>query len=136
MADRRQNLHFESVFRVCEKLGLRQKFEFLGFGTVNGKDGKPFKTRSGHTPKLDDLFKETKEIFTTSSEKNQNMSEEDLDILVNAIIKFADLQNNREKDYIFDIDRLLLLKEIQVHTSCIRSSVSNRSKQISRSWKR
>ena len=103
VADRRQNLHFESVFRVCEKLGLRQKFEFLGFGTVNGKDGKPFKTRSGHTPKLDDLFKETKEIFTTSSEKNQNMSEEDLDILVNAIIKFADLQNNREKDYIFDI---------------------------------
>lgn len=105
VADRRQNLHFESVFRVCEQLKLPQKFEFLGFGTVNGADGKPFKTRSGHTPKLDDLFKETKEIFLSSSEKNNQMTEEDLDILVNAIIKFADLQNNREKDYIFDINK-------------------------------
>ncbi len=107
LADRRQALHFESVFRVCEKIGYTDltKMEHLGFGTVNGIDGKPFKTRAGNSPKLDSLFKETKEAFLKSNEKNIGMSEQDLDIIVNAIIKFADLQNNREKDYIFDITK-------------------------------
>ena len=104
VTDRRQALHFESVFRVCNLLGYKEKFEHLGFGTVNGADGKPFKTRAGNTPKLTELFEETKETFLHSSEKNQSMNASDLDILVNAIIKFADLQNNREKDYIFDIN--------------------------------
>lgn len=107
VADKRQALHFESVFRVCEKIGYKKntKFEFLGFGTVNGNDGKPFKTRAGNSPKLDTLFKEVKDAFLISNEKNETMKESDLDILVNAIIKFADLQNNREKDYIFDIKK-------------------------------
>ena len=107
VTDMRQSLHFKQLFRVCEKLGYTKNttFEHLGFGTVNGPDGKPFKTRAGTAPKLDSLFKETKEAFLTSNPKNSNMSEEDLDILVNAIIKFADLQNNREKDYIFDINK-------------------------------
>ncbi len=107
VTDLRQKMHFTQLFRVCEKLGLTNhiKFEHLGFGTVNGKDGKPFKTRAGTAPKLDELFKETKEVFLKSNSKNTNMKEEDLDILVNAIIKFADLQNNREKDYIFDITK-------------------------------
>lgn len=107
VADKRQSLHFETVFRVCEKIGYQEKtsFEFLGFGTVNGKDGKPFKTRAGNSPKLDSLFEEVKSAFQSSNEKNDGMKESDLDIIVNAIIKFADLQNNREKDYIFDIKK-------------------------------
>ena len=105
VADNRQSLHFETLFRVSKKLGYQQELEFLGFGTVNGSDGKPFKTRAGNSPKLDSLFKEVKESFLKSNEKNENMKESDLDIIVNAIIKFADLQNNREKDYIFDIKK-------------------------------
>lgn len=107
VVDNRQSLHFETVFRVCEKLGYKDTtdFEFLGFGTVNGNDGKPFKTRAGDSPKLDSLFKEVKEVFLKSNEKNINMSDSDLDKITNAIIKFADLQNNREKDYIFDISK-------------------------------
>ena len=107
VTDLRQALHFKQVFRVCEKLGYTKNttFEHLGFGTVNGSDGKPYKTRAGSAPKLDSLFKETKEAFLVSNPKNDEMDESDLDILVNAIIKFADLQNNREKDYIFDINK-------------------------------
>ena len=102
VADLRQASHYESFFRVAKKLGLKTGLEYHGFGTVNGVDGKPYKTRDGKAPKLDDLFKLVKESFISSNEKNTEMSEDDLDIIVNAIIKFADLQNNREKDYIFD----------------------------------
>ncbi len=107
VTDYRQKMHFDAVFRVCEKIGYTKTtiFEHLGFGTVNGRDGKPFKTRSGTSPKLDTLFAEVKESFLNSSDKNKEMSEKDLDIIVNAIIKFADLQNNYEKDYIFDISK-------------------------------
>lgn len=105
VVDNRQTLHFEQVFRACKKSGLtgNTKLEFLGYGTVNGSDGKPYKTRSGNTPKLDGLFKEVKEIFISKKESNKDMLESDLDKIVNSILKFADLQNNREKDYIFDI---------------------------------
>ena len=105
--DLRQGLHFEQVFRSCEILGLasRDKFEFCGFGTVNGTDGKPFKTRAGNSPKLDGLFKQVKEVLVESKDTLASASEQDLDILVNSIIKFADLQNNRERDYIFDIEK-------------------------------
>lgn len=107
VVDNRQELHFEQVFRVCEKSGLtpNTKLEFLGYGTVNGMDGKPYKTRNGDAPKLDSLFKEVKEIFTSKKEENVNMSEDDLNKIVNAILKFADLQNSRERDYIFDIQK-------------------------------
>ncbi|MEG2322039.1 MAG: arginine--tRNA ligase [Bacilli bacterium] len=102
VVDARQSLHFEQVFRVCSKCGIDINLEHLGYGTVNGSDGKPFKTRSGDTIKLDDLFKQVKEIFINTKATNKDMNNQDLDIIVNAIIKFADLQNNREKDYIFD----------------------------------
>ena len=103
--DLRQGLHFEQVFRACDLASIfdYKKLEFLGFGTVNGIDGKPYKTRSGDAPKLDDLFNEVKEVFINQKESNKDMLESDLDILTNAIIKFADLQNRRELDYIFDI---------------------------------
>jgi len=107
VTDARQSLHFNQVFRACNKAKITENvvLEHLGYGTVNGSDGKPFKTRSGDTVKLDDLFNQVKEVFISTKETNKDMSESDLDILVNAIIKFADLQNNREKDYIFDIQK-------------------------------
>ena len=104
VADARQSLHFKQVFRASLKAEITDaNMEHLAFGTINGTDGKPYKTRSGETPKLTELFKEVKEIFISKKEENQNMKEEDINKIVNAIIKFADLQNNREKDYIFDI---------------------------------
>lgn len=107
IVDNRQALHFEQVFRTCELSGLinKEKLEHLGYGTVNGMDGKPYKTRSGDTPKLQSLFDQVKEIFVSTKEENKNMSESDKDIIVNSILKFADLQNSRERDYIFDINK-------------------------------
>ncbi len=107
ITDARQGLHFEQVFRVCELSGMTKdtKLIHLPHGTINGIDGKPYKTRSGETPKLDDLFKEVKSIFISKKESNKNMSEEDINIIVNSILKFADLQNGRDKDYIFDINK-------------------------------
>lgn len=105
VVDARQNLHFEGVFRIAKMLGYDTNLEHIPFGTINGSDGKPFKTRSGETLKLDELIKNTKEIFLNKREENKSMSEEDLDKIVNAIIKYADLQNNREKSYNFDISK-------------------------------
>ena len=105
VVDNRQSLHFKQVFRTVDKLGLMSEnnLEHLGYGTVNGLDGKPYKTRSGSTPKLDSLFNEVKEILISKKDSNQSMDDKDINILVNSILKFADLQNNRERDYIFDI---------------------------------
>ena len=107
VVDDRQALHFEQVFRVSEKSGLTKDviLEHNKFGTINGPDGKPFKTRNGEALKLDDLIKTVREIFISKKESNKDMKEEDINKIVNAIIKFADLQNNREKNYIFDIDK-------------------------------
>lgn len=105
VVDTRQQLHFEQVFRAARKSNISKetKLEHIWFGTMNGPDGKPFKTRSGDMLKLDDLFKQVKEIFLSLKESNKNMSAADIDKIVNAIIIFADLQNNRERNYIFDI---------------------------------
>ena len=107
VVDNRQALHFEQVFRTCQLSGLidESKLEHLGYGTVNGLDGKPYKTRSGDTPKLQNLFEQVKEIFESAKEENKNKSESDKNIIVNSILKFADLQNSRERDYIFDIEK-------------------------------
>ena len=107
VTDLRQELHFEQVFRVADKMGLFSKdsLEHLGYGTVNGLDGKPFKTRDGKAPKLQNLFEEVKEIFISKKEENKNLSDEDLDKIVNSILKYGDLQNSKEKDYIFNIDK-------------------------------
>ncbi len=107
VVDARQRLHFEQVFRTCKKSDLTKDtiLEHNYFGTINGPDGKPFKTRSGETLRLDELIEKTKEIFISKKEENKNMKKEDIDIIVNSILKYADLQNNRERDYIFDIDK-------------------------------
>lgn len=105
VTDFRQNLHFEQVFRASELAGFLpyKSLEHAYNGTINGNDGKPFKTRQGNAPKLGELFEEVKETFINMKESNKDMSESDIDIITNSIIKFADLQNNREKDYVFDI---------------------------------
>ena len=107
VTDARQAMHFEQVFRVCELSGMNKEciLKHLPHGTINGLDGKPYKTRSGDTPKLDELFKEVKEIFISKKESNKDMKEEDINKIVNAILKFADLQNSRDRDYIFDINK-------------------------------
>ena len=107
VVDQRQSLHFEQVFRSCKKSGLTRSaiLEHNKFGTINGPDGKPFKTRNGEALKLDDLINTVKDIFINKKESNKDMSSDDIDKIVNAIIKFADLQNNRERDYIFDIEK-------------------------------
>ena len=107
VTDQRQAMHFEKIFRVCEMSGLTgdTKLVHLPHGTINGLDGKPYKTRSGNTPKLDELFNDVKEIFISKKASNKNMSSKDIDIIVNSILKFADLQNSRDKDYIFDINK-------------------------------
>lgn len=107
VVDARQGLHFEQVFRAARKSDIigDTTLEHIGFGTINGKDGKPFKTRSGETLKLIDLIEDVKATFLGLKESNKDMSQEDIDIIVNAIIKFADLQNNLEKNYIFDIEK-------------------------------
>ena len=107
VVDGRQRLHFEQVFRTCYKSELTKgvSLEHAFNGTINGPDGKPFKTRSGETLRLEMLIDKTKETFLSKKESNKDMNEEDVNKIVNAIIKYAELQNNRERDYIFDIEK-------------------------------
>ena len=106
VTDDRQAMHFKQVFRASLKAGITDTtFEHKSYGTVNGPDGKPFKTRAGKAPSLRELLNETKEIFISKKEDNVNMSDEDLNKIVNSIVKFADLQNNMANDYIFDINK-------------------------------
>ena len=106
VVDARQSMHFTQVFRASKKTNIYNgKLTFCGYGTVNGEDNKPFKTRTGGALKLEDLIKEVKEEFVNLREENKNMQDEDLDKIVNAILKFADLQNDYTKNYIFDIKK-------------------------------
>ncbi len=105
VVDARQSLHFKQVFLACEKIKLlneKHKAEHCPFGTMNGKDGKPFKTRSGELVKLRDLIEEAKQKI---SEKSKNLDDKDIQKLAVACIKFADLSNHRESNYVFDIDQ-------------------------------
>lgn len=106
IVDARQSLHFTQIFRATKKTNIYNgKLHHYGYGTVNGKDNKPFKTRDGKAFKLEDLIKEIKNEFVNLREENQNMDEEDLNKIINAILKFADLQNDYTRNYIFDIKK-------------------------------
>jgi arginyl-tRNA synthetase len=107
VTDFRQRLHFEQVFRVSDLAGFipYNNLEHAYNGTINGLDGKPFKTRQGDAPKLVELIAMVKDTFLSLKATNKDMNPHDIDIIVNAIIKFADLQNCRDKDYIFDINK-------------------------------
>lgn len=105
VVDARQSLHFKQVFLACEKIKLlneKHKAEHCPFGTMNGKDGKPFKTRSGELIKLRDLIAEAKQKI---AEKSKNLEEDTIQKLAVACIKFADLSNYRESNYVFDMDQ-------------------------------
>ena len=106
VVDARQSMYFTQVFRVAKKTGIYNgKLIHYGNGTVNGKDNKPFKTRTGGALKLEELINEVKEEFIKLRPENQNMATEDLDKIVNSILKFADLQNDLTRNYIFDIKK-------------------------------
>lgn len=117
VVDSRQSLHFNQVFRCARKaeiVGENTKLEHLGFGTMNGSDGKPFKTRDGGVMKLEDLYntvyeKAIERLKETEFGKIDNIEEKAKKITV-AAIKFGDLINHRLKDYIFDIDKFLASK--------------------------
>lgn len=105
VVDARQSLHFKQVFLACEKIGLlneKHKAEHCSFGTMNGKDNKPFKTRSGETVKLRNLIEDT---IIKITEKSKNSDKETIENIAIACIKFADLINYRESNYIFDIEQ-------------------------------
>ncbi len=106
IVDARQSMYFTQIFRAAKKTHIYDGFlAHYGNGTVNGKDNKPFKTRAGGALKLKDLIKEVKQEFINLREENKNMDEEDLDKIVNSILKFADLQNDLTRNYIFDIQK-------------------------------
>ncbi len=111
--DKRQQLHFEQVFEVAEKLRIAPnvKLRHIGFGTVNGPDGKPFKTRDGGVMTLGDMIKMSKEKVAESMPKagdESGFSKEEIEKLVNQVtigaIKFQDLKNNIASGYIFDLE--------------------------------
>ena len=118
VVDKRQELYFTQVFRCARKTGLVEadtELQFLGFGTMNGKDGKPFKTREGGVMRLQYLLESVNEEMLKKITENQK-SKENLDIseaeaketskmIALAAIKYGDLSNQASKDYIFDIDR-------------------------------
>lgn len=113
--DQRQALHFNQVFALAHKAGFASEdtsLEHLGFGTMNGEDGKPFKTRSGGTVKLVDLLDEAEERATTLvRSKNPDMPENELKVIAKAVgissVKYADLSKDRARDYIFNFDQML-----------------------------
>ncbi len=118
LTDKRQELHFIQVFRCARKTGLvssETSLKHIGFGTMNGKDGKPFKTRDGGVMRLEYLLEEINEEMLKKITENQK-SKENLEIsdeeaaatskmVALAAIKYGDLSNQASKDYIFDIDR-------------------------------
>jgi arginyl-tRNA synthetase len=104
--DARQQLQMEQNFRVLKQSGLvppNVSFIHVPFGTMNGTDGKPFKTRSGDTIKLDDVIELVTDAVLKVSEKN--ISKDTAQKIGIAALKFADLCNNAKKDYVFDIDK-------------------------------
>lgn len=112
VADKRQNLYFEQVFRCARKTGLvKPETELLhiGFGTMNGKDGKPFKTRDGGVMRLEFLIKEIEEEMYRKITDNREVEETEgrrtAEIVALSAIKYGDLSNQAFKDYIFDIDK-------------------------------
>lgn len=117
VVDKRQELHFIQVFRCARKAELIDrdaKLIFLGFGTMNGKDGKPFKTRNGGVMRLENLIDEVNkkvyEKMDDSKEMNENEKAEISKIVGLAALKYADLSNQISKDYIFDIDKFTSLE--------------------------
>lgn len=112
VVDKRQELHFVQVFRAAKKTKIvpeQTELKFLGFGTMNGKDGKPFKTREGGVMRLENLIAEIEEEMYKKITDNRTVEEEEAaktaEIVGISAIKYGDLSNQASKDYIFDVDR-------------------------------
>ncbi|MDD6667716.1 MAG: arginine--tRNA ligase [Lachnospiraceae bacterium] len=112
VVDKRQELHFIQVFRCARKTGIvgpDTELDFVGFGTMNGKDGGPFKTRDGGVMRLSVLLDEVNEGMYERIKSNTELSDEEAKKTAKqvalAAIKYGDLMNQASKDYIFDIDR-------------------------------
>ena len=114
VVDKRQELHFTQVFRVAKKAGIVKddtKMVFLGFGTMNSKDGGPFKTRDGGVMRLEHLIAEIDEEVYKKVQEKQRVSEEEMrktaEMIGLAALKYGDLSNQATKDYVFDVDRFI-----------------------------
>ena len=112
LADKRQDLHYTQFFRVAKKAGIVKPdtdLIFIGFGTMNGKDGKPFKTREGGVMRLENLIEQINNAVYEKIMENRSVSEDEArntaKIVGLAALKYGDLSNQASKDYIFDIDR-------------------------------
>lgn len=112
VVDKRQELHFVQVFRSARKAHIvndNTKLQFIGFGTMNGKDGKPFKTREGGVMRLENLIGDIEERMYGKIMENRSISEEEArktaKIVGLSAIKYGDLSNQASKDYVFDVDR-------------------------------
>ena len=112
VVDKRQDLHFEQVFRCARKTGLVKedtRLCFLGFGTMNGKDGKPFKTREGGVMRLENLIRDIDQEMYNKIVENRSVRDLDAwqtaETVGLAAIKYGDLSNQATKDYVFDVDR-------------------------------
>ncbi len=112
LTDKRQSLHFEQVFRASRKADIipeSVELEHVGFGTMNGKDGKPFKTRDGGVMRLEQLIADITDFVRNKVVENQIVSEDMVEDttkkIAMAALKYGDLSNQPTKDYVFDMDR-------------------------------
>ena len=132
LADKRQELHFVQVFRCAKKTKIineNTELKFIGFGTMNGKDGKPFKTRDGGVMRLESLINDINEEMYKKIAENRTMSEEEArktaQMVALSAMKYGDLSNQAAKDYVFDVERFISFEGIQDRTIYIRLCVSN-----------
>ena len=112
VTDKRQNLHFEQVFRAAHKSGIVRadtELEHVGHGTMNGKDGKPFKTRDGGTLRLEQLINDMTDFVRSKVVENKIVGEDEVEAttakIALAALKYGDLSNQPTKDYNFDLER-------------------------------
>ena len=112
VTDKRQNLHFEQIFRAAKKSGIVNtdtELEHVGHGTMNGKDGKPFKTRDGGVLRLEQLINDMTDFVRAKVVENKIVSEEEVEAttakIALAALKYGDLSNQPTKDYNFDLER-------------------------------
>ena len=112
VVEKRQEMHFTQVFRVsrlAELVPEDTKLQFLGFGTMNGKDGKPFKTRQGGVMRLEHLIRDINDAvydkIMASRDEDEETARENAKIIGLSAIKYGDLSNQASKDYVFDVDR-------------------------------
>ena len=112
VTDKRQNLHFEQVFRAARKSGIvktETALEHIGHGTMNGKDGKPFKTRDGGTLRLEQLVSDMTDFVRSKVVENKIVEESEVEAttakIALAALKYGDLSNQPTKDYNFDLER-------------------------------